>query len=1043
MTADFLLPIARACQQYMFEQKWLLAPSHRIGNQWKDRLNLRGINTVNLKTATVKSVALRIVSEELLSLDLEFAANDRVVLVVGGVLEKLLEEEKLHYFCDVESIFGLAQLVAKSIGDLRMASVERFEPSSFEDASKATDLRLIVERYEEELARQKLVDYAACLKRAIACVESSQAELPTSLVIVCPLRQEATHLEAELLSALEKRGPWFGPESEEDIGGEFETNFPATFSRTIGEVNEVNLVLQHLLGTSSEHSLDQFEILHTDYSTYVPLIHELLTQHFPAPIDELPVTFGEGLACIYSRPGRAMRSWLRWIRGEYLQTSAVQMVREGLLQFQKDRNGIGFTQLAHRLRELPIGFGAGRYGERIREAITQAELDAAQNSKRLADGTDSGDGSTANYLTADYDFGLAVYEILSSTIPPLIAASPTANANSLELLAAARRFLNQFASCVDKLDQYAREKMLDDISSLERALAVTPDLSVNVWDWLEQLPVDSRIMASGPRPGCLHVEHLLKGGHSGRPNTCLIGLDDSRFPNRWSQDSLLLDFERSNLTSQLPTSTDLIEESAARYRQLLSRLGGVVSFSYSTCSLVTDRAQFPSSALLETYRRVGGQDHVTIDEFEASVGVPHSFCPVDTSSMVDLNQWWFAEMAATPDSKARTHQLENGYAHLRVSQQAIGHRDSAEFTSHDGYVVSAGKYLDPTGASSSRISPTRLETYGACPRKFLFRYGLKIAPPDQHTLDPDQWLTPLTYGTLLHEIFEEFMRSLATRQLIPNQSRDLADLIELLHRKVKELREVIPLPNEDAFRRQLQRLEKTCEIFLRHEESYCKTEDAFPWVFEASLGLGDPPNSPLDCATPIPLRLSDGRLLYVGGRIDRVDRIGAAESLRFAIWDYKSGSDWGFDAANPLNGGRKLQHFLYTGMLQQRVWAAFGLDAHVASFGYFFPSPRTEGLRLRWTPEQLARGDWIVRNTCDAIANGAFLATTDESDCKYCEFVSICGDPKTTARNSLVQLQRCPDEKLNPVRRLRGVEEVLAEKLLMEEERAAEEEPRP
>ena len=48
----------------------------------------------------------------------------------------------------------------------------------------------------------------------------------------------------------------------------------------------------------------------------------------------------------------------------------------------------------------------------------------------------------------------------------------------------------------------------------------------------------------GPRGGCLHVAHVLAGGHSGRPHTFIVGLDDGRFPGVGLQDPILLDEER-------------------------------------------------------------------------------------------------------------------------------------------------------------------------------------------------------------------------------------------------------------------------------------------------------------------------------------------------------------------------------------------------------------------------------------------------------------------------------------------------------------------
>lgn len=572
------------------------------------------------------------------------------------------------------------------------------------------------------------------------------------------------------------------------------------------------------------------------------------------------------------------------------------------------------------------------------------------------------------------------------------------------------------------MDRFAREKLLDDIRNLEQAIAAAPHVSFNVWEWLEQLPVESRIMASGPRPGCIHVEHVANGGHSGRPSTYLIGLDDSRFPHRWGQDSLLLDFERKNLTDALLTSRELIEASAHSFRQLLERLDGRVSFCYSTYSLVKDREQFPSSALLDTFRMTENCQNGSLEEFESRAGVPQSFCPTNTSQLVDTTQWWFASMAASSDTTLKSRELEIGYPHFRHSRIARESRSTAAFTPYDGYVPLAGVDLNPTLSDATRISPTRLEAFGVCPRKFLFRHGLRIAPPNQHTVDSDQWLDPLTFGSLLHEVFEEFLRELSIGNEVPQLSRDQADLLGLLHRKVDELREVVPIPNEDAYRRQLHRLEKTCEIFLRHEEEYCRTKGAVPWVFEASIGLGEPPLSDVDQPEPIPVKLSDGRVLYLGGRIDRIDRVGGSNAVDFAIWDYKSGSAWGFDLADPFKQGRKLQSYLYVEMLKHRLQADFGANARVSSFGYFFPSPRTEGLRLQWAPAELDGGDSILRTICDAIAAGAFPATSEKSDCNYCDYLPICGDPKRTANDSLTQLRVAPDDVLDSVRQLRGIQ---------------------
>ena len=265
------------------------------------------------------------------------------------------------------------------------------------------------------------------------------------------------------------------------------------------------------------------------------------------------------------------------------------------------------------------------------------------------------------------------------------------------------------------------------------------------------------------------------------------------------------------------------------------------------------------------------------------------------------------------------------------------------------------------------------------------------------------------------------MRSLTEQGNAPELARDLDELRSILHSKIETLKSDIPIPNQDAFERQLQRLEKSCEIFLRKEEEYCRETNSVPWILEASIGLGDEPRTQMDCSDPVSLTLKDGRSLKVGGRIDRIDRVGGADSIQFGIWDYKSGSTWGFEQSSPFQQGRKLQPFLYAGMLRHRLAKEIGPDAKPMFFGYFFPSPKTEGLRLQWTSGELKTGDGILSHICDAISTGAFMATNDEKDCGYCEYLPICGDPAATSQQSLVQLKVCSDSALDPMRSLREI----------------------
>src|SRR5262249_1484277 len=88
-------------------------------------------------------------------------------------------------------------------------------------------------------------------------------------------------------------------------------------------------------------------------------------------------------------------------------------------------------------------------------------------------------------------------------------------------------------------DQYAFHRLSAEIEDMQKWLQLGGGPSTfDAWEWLSDLPGETRVMGSGPRPGCMHVAPALSGGHTGRPNTFIIGLDDNRFPGGGFQDPL-------------------------------------------------------------------------------------------------------------------------------------------------------------------------------------------------------------------------------------------------------------------------------------------------------------------------------------------------------------------------------------------------------------------------------------------------------------------------------------------------------------------------
>ncbi|MEM7311833.1 MAG: PD-(D/E)XK nuclease family protein [Planctomycetota bacterium] len=1080
--------IAAICEESRLDEKWLLANSLQSANQWKESVARSGKALLNVHSRTMRAMVMDLAEPLLDDAGLEILTGTTAQFVIQRIVVEAAESERLSYFQSVRSHQRLGEIMAGSIRDIRLAGLasDELDPAKFEVADKADDLKLVLGEYLEELGRLKRVDYAGCCQLILDAVASDKFEFPNvKLLIPEPLR--LSRLEQSVLESFcHERGalvfehdadtsvadaksgvifpeqPQSYAEAVERLPKSTREGRTVAFSYAAGEVNEVAAAMRSII--SRKVAMDDVEILHTDYMTYVPMIHEFLAgcpEIENGTIESLPVTFGEGMSTIFTRPGRALRSWVRWLRHRHQQTLMVRMLREGLLKLSDGSEGLGFGRLAGVFREVPIGFELERYERILKDEIQRAKLrheaqraeegsganDGARNEGDQAPATKSDQDKLASQLTlfdkhsdaepspeptsdsrtADAKDGepaegwrVAELKAIYAMVRPLVRLTQSIGEEQQAILDAAIGFLKKHARATSPLDEIALSRLVEEIEAEQEALSFSPELPFDTWGWLEDLPLRCRVLTSGPRPGKMHVDHVRRGGHSGRKHTFVVGLDDSRYPSRGGQDPLLLDPERRALSSSLPTKAEANDDSIRELYSRLAGLGGEITISYSQTALGSDAPQFASPILMEVYRHESG--HATADEQQMlqQLGKCETFSTWDSDRFITESNWWYSQMLASDDSEEKQRLLENRFAHLQAAREAREHIESDKLTPFDGLVPEAAESVDPT-LSENRTSATRMEALGTCPRKFFFRSALRLKPPEVVELDTSRWLDPLSKGLLMHSVFETFLAELTKEEAVPNFERDRDRLQSLLTRRIKEFVDRCPVPNANAFQSQSDELVSMCDIFLRQEQSYCEQTDSVPWIFEPAIGLKSDrdESTRLDCDNAVPVRLADGRELYLGGLIDRIDRLGGTDSTLLSVWDYKSGSTWGFDKADPFKQGRKLQAFLYVGMLRHRARQVLGDDYEVSQFGYFFPSPRTNGQRIYWAATDLAAGDQVVQWLCDIVKDGVFVATNDKEDCKFCDFLAICGNPERTAESTGRMLGNMANTELQPLRFLR------------------------
>jgi ATP-dependent helicase/nuclease subunit B len=1018
-TSPTLNWLKQQLQQFVLNEKWLVCHKASIGQIWKDRANLSGTPSVNLHCKTISSIATSIAADSLCRNGITFLDRAKSIAVLQDILLNAINQGRLHYFKDLDHIDSLARLLQRTIHELRMSNVslKRLSAQFIQPQAKAEDLRLIYSEFCDQLLRRQLADMATCIDLATEAIESRKFALPPSLVILRPRKLELSTKEEQLFELIARNSSLLSFDgSQEDIRSKItrqasENLKSFSYCSTQGEVNEVRRSAQQVLDGEAGQIilLDDVEFAYTD-SSYAPLIYEFLT----GAIERLcqagvitekdstcPVTLSEGLPSVYSRPGRALRAWMRWMRTDFVQSKAVQMVREGLLQRPESTEEIGYARLASNLREISIGFDRYRFLVQIQSAIQQAELMQAEHEKQQLQKSDEPETNSDRTR----DFGLPALRVLQAMLSSVLSVTPDLQDSPANILAKAKRFLLHCARCENTLDREARNKLLDAIDAKAQSLELATERSESILIWLEELPLETAILVSGPKPGCIHVSRITEAGFTGRQQVFVMGLDASRFPKLASVDPLLLDTDRQQISDALPTSLQRSNLDAQSLNELIERVleepDSSLHLSFSSFNLIEDRHLSPSPALVELFRLTQRNPQAHLEDLMNFIGPAVSFVGLERSEWLDNGEEFLASLLVTESFEHKQQSLEQRYPHFTLTKQGQLQRAQPEFTAFDGHVPQAGMDFDPAVADS-RYSSSRLETFGTCPRKFFFRYGLKASPPDEWTSDPQRWLDPLIFGSLVHELFEEFLKELSEKDLVPNLKRDGQRLAELLHHKLRVVEQSYPCQNQDAKDRQIEQLESMCRIFLREEQKYCESTGARPWILEASFGIKGELRSELDCIEPIQLTLSDGSSIQCVGSPDRIDRVPSDGSTGYTVWDYKSGSDnrYSFDA--PFQQGRKLQSFLYVHMLRHRL-AATGLDEpHQISFGYFFPSPIAQGNRIKWSISELKQGEPILRAVCNTIRSGIFPATTNDEDCGYCEYVDVCGEPKLVVIESLL-----------------------------------------
>jgi ATP-dependent helicase/nuclease subunit A len=1023
--------IAEAISREPRSPTWLVAPSRRVARQWIDTIALAGTPVFNLRSTNPRALCYDLAASSLALAGLSVASPRAAVVLVEKVIVKADRSGSLAYFASPRSYRRLAERMLASLAAMRMAGLTAesiLRRDGFGGSAKGRDLALLLRAYAAELAAAKLVDAADIAGFALTAVKSGVVSTEWRRILL-PEGTQLQPLERQVFEALGERVSELAIDPEPQAFGDPSRGPTPKFFRAIGEVNEIRGVLRRCLAGGIP--LDTVEFLHTDASTYPSLVQEVFAtmaedvEGPQGPSEELPVTFAEGLPIRESRPARALLAWLAWRAERHPQWRLVRMLRDGLIDWSGERDAvITPPKVIRELRRLRIGFDLAATADKVRSAI--AAVEAAPLSSFVAGSRDPDDDvefdeEAARRWRADR---LAALGVLAKLATQLVECEPAADANARGIVAGARRFLEEVAASKSQFDNNAKNRLLAEVAEMERWLAIHPDASaVEILDWLAGLADTLVVMGSGPRPGCLHVASITTGGHSGRPHTFIVGLDENRFPGPGSSDPVLPDADRAALSEKLDLAAGATAKARTEFWRLLGRLRGEVHLSYSCRDLVEQSEVFPSPLLLEVYRRQAGVPQATLAEFVAAIApATESFVAESADTALTRQEWWLATLGEDP-SPAAVHQAIHSHGEsLARGLEAEEARRSPRFTPWDGLVPAAGAELDPTNPSGRVASAHSLESLGACPRRFFFHYGLGIKPPEALEPEEDRWLDHMEHGSVLHAVLERFMRAFlhegpgrpAVDAPRPTFAEHETTILGILDDVLEAKRAEKPTNDEVAVAAGRRELASAVRTFLRAEEEYSAKTGSLPVALEAAIGFVPHREAEtFDRSDPVVMPLSPGRTIRLRGFVDRIDIDGREDAENgYVVIDYKKGRSARFKhrstERNPLGvfqAGRRLQHGLYVMMVRHVAREAVGGAARVTQFAYVFPGADTLGERVAWTAEELEGVVAVVESLCGIAAAGTFLATSDPQECGFCDFREVCGDASETVRSARRKLR--------------------------------------
>ena len=880
-------------------EKIILAPGLN-GNELMRSLALHGINCIGMRICGAAELARLALMRSGISIAEDFVSAKEEAAIVADAVNGEPYFGKTSY-SDIQEITAAIRRMRSLVTDEdeERCIRETLPRGMFQEKNDA--LLHVYQRYMELLKSGNAVDAAALIRRA--AVQSRKIDADFMTLKEYPLNP----LEKKLLNRVS--GGAVTDISLQDLFGKCPARTSSASSSSTaqgmksrplhleairncyGAPNEVETILTDIY---SGKRLDLCTAAVADTSVYGQLFFDY------ALLYDIPITFGCGIRVMNSYPGRLLAVYYRWITGGFYGAAAIG---ELLSSKAFDR-----SKLYELFPEKDENFRWSTFYEVLGDL--RLTNDAAVNEKRIADFRKAVEEEAA--LAGRDDPGKQKAVLRKQSCIPCLEVM------GRELGLPAEEFISRYAyirrgssTCADRL------LMMLDISA---ARAICEELKVIRGSGLDQSADDIiphvlklSVCFQQSEAGKLHITGIDGAFGALRQHLYLAGMSASNYPGSPKENYLLLDADLRLFGPEAERCTAdgrilRRREQLLSLAQLASALGTDISVSYAGLNVSELKRDNASSLIFELFREAYGHDASAreLEEHTCSVGY---FEPAISASRL-VGAAYTGGYTVRPDTKED-----------RKDSPAVPWNPDRAW------------------------SPTALDTFFGCPRRFMLGYILGIPEPEDY--DPFVVMNAMDTGTLAHALMEELGGTDMSREAFLSLSEQYFDRFIREHPPLIE--ENVP-PVKEQF---LEMMETACSMDP-HREVALEEED-------------------ISCTHESGVRIH--------GFPDRVEMLEDGTCL---IVDFKSGRTVSHVQDDI---GTCLQVIIYAYLMEQRGFRVAGGEYRYIRLGetvtcrYDDDMKRQLHERLTLFQNSMLSGDFPVAEM-----------TEDGNDpCHFCKYQAICG----------------------------------------------------